>query len=868
VTAAAAARSGAPGARTAERRSFGLRIGATNDAYEREADRIADSIVASVDAPPGWSLSTMQLAGRMQRKCACGGAGSCDACAAKTEENEATIQRMPAGPEPETFAPSLVEDVLRSEGAPLDPTARRYFESRFGHDFSRVRVHVGGRAAQSARAVNALAYTVGNHVVFGSGMYAPQTASGRRLLAHELTHTLQQGGARGTREGALRIGKTSDVHERQAEAVGNSIALGHQASGATGPLSVRTLHGAALQRAPGDAAAADEFAAVVARMEEIIRTGGAIPGETRVIGAAIIDVPGYEGPTEMRAISGAATDALSKEGSVYHAGSPAARTLSATRTIAGAGARREFPFSHVNDAEIKLFEDIAARLPANAKGTVHFLTMRVRQVGGKTVFEPIPACSGCTRATFEMGTFKGVKMVSHAATHPTGTLNLAEEPGEGAAKSTDSTTGEPNKTGQGGKAPKANAVQVGTEIKVNSAVRQANGDIVSEVEYNFGKSLDQLNKGAPPGGEVPARITVRITQNSEGAITAVESLSGEPQALVEALARQTIPEGLAGGAEAAAATGARRLALLSKGLKIGGLAAFVVVTGYQLYKATPEQRPRVATQAAGGLAGGALGSYLVCNALLDLETVGWGILICGLIVGGAAGYAGSELAGDAYDEATATDLSRALRRLDARSRNDRILFNLLMGALGPSAAGCIDADFVNRFLSTAPPNLKDYEVVLIASRLKPTAVVLPSMTGRGTVCPNCHAENRPSPAAAGGGQNLYQAMAAACRNALDSALKGLREAVAQLPPAQRPPTVSQLAAPGETHAAPSGAQSPSASKSLQDVCPNCHRAVTADPGRNLAKEFGGFGTGPGGQMTETDLKLLSDWARAQQKPAP
>jgi hypothetical protein len=85
-----------------------------------------------------------------------------------------------------------VHEVLRSPGQPLDPAIRAFFESRFGHDFSQVRVHTDGQAAESVRAVNALAYTVGRNVVFGAGQYAPGTAIGRRLLAHELAHVIQQ----------------------------------------------------------------------------------------------------------------------------------------------------------------------------------------------------------------------------------------------------------------------------------------------------------------------------------------------------------------------------------------------------------------------------------------------------------------------------------------------------------------------------------------------------------------------------------------------------------------------------------------------------------------------------------------------------
>src|SRR5205085_3153068 len=71
-------------------------------------------------------------------------------------------------------------------------TTRTFMEPRFGHDFSRVRVHADGRAAESARSVNALAYTVGEDLVFGAGQYAPGTSAGKRLLAHELSHVVQQ----------------------------------------------------------------------------------------------------------------------------------------------------------------------------------------------------------------------------------------------------------------------------------------------------------------------------------------------------------------------------------------------------------------------------------------------------------------------------------------------------------------------------------------------------------------------------------------------------------------------------------------------------------------------------------------------------
>ncbi|MDH5833682.1 DUF4157 domain-containing protein [Luteimonas kalidii] len=98
--------------------------------------------------------------------------------------------------------------MINTSGEPLDTQTRQFFEPRFGHDFSHVRIHRDAAAAQSAASVSALAYTVGHHIVFGSGRYRPEAHSGRSLLAHELTHVLQQGG---TVQRAAASSETDDV---------------------------------------------------------------------------------------------------------------------------------------------------------------------------------------------------------------------------------------------------------------------------------------------------------------------------------------------------------------------------------------------------------------------------------------------------------------------------------------------------------------------------------------------------------------------------------------------------------------------------------------------------------------------------------
>jgi hypothetical protein len=131
----------------------------------------------------------------LQRKCACGAgagsAGQCDSCAEK-----GTLQRRTSGkaPDHDGGVPDSVGATLAQPGQALDQDTRSDMEQRFGVDFGGVRLHTDSAAADSAAAVDAHAYTVGQHVVFGQGQYQPQSEAGRHLLAHELAHTVQQQG--------------------------------------------------------------------------------------------------------------------------------------------------------------------------------------------------------------------------------------------------------------------------------------------------------------------------------------------------------------------------------------------------------------------------------------------------------------------------------------------------------------------------------------------------------------------------------------------------------------------------------------------------------------------------------------------------
>src|SRR6266516_6868887 len=133
------------------------------------------------------------------------------------------VQRSLANLARTSIAPPIVHDVLHSPGQPLDQATRTFMEPRFGHDFSKVRVHTDARATESAHAVNALAYTVGHNIVFGGGQYTPNTTAGQRLLAHELTHTVQQGSNETALQSRLEVGATDDAFEREADTVAAQV---------------------------------------------------------------------------------------------------------------------------------------------------------------------------------------------------------------------------------------------------------------------------------------------------------------------------------------------------------------------------------------------------------------------------------------------------------------------------------------------------------------------------------------------------------------------------------------------------------------------------------------------------------------------
>jgi hypothetical protein len=190
-----------------------LHVSQPGDRLEREADAIADRAVAATAAPP---LSVSRVAPALQRKCdACASGSPCAGC----RDEEAMVQRKAIASDvrmPAARAPGILCRV----GQPLDGAPRAFFESRLGHDFSHVRIHDDGEAHRQSRALGARAFTTGHDIAFGAGRPDCRDRNGRRLLAHELVHVMQQAGGAGASAataGASLVQRQADDDTNRAE---------------------------------------------------------------------------------------------------------------------------------------------------------------------------------------------------------------------------------------------------------------------------------------------------------------------------------------------------------------------------------------------------------------------------------------------------------------------------------------------------------------------------------------------------------------------------------------------------------------------------------------------------------------------------
>lgn len=236
-----------PVSRFASQRAFPvqakLRIGRPGDRYEQEADRVAEQVIRMPDEGVGSAtadnLVSPLAVQRIQRLCS-----KCEdevqrqvapeeeeedvqrqALLEEEQEEEEAVQTKPDGGGPKNAPPAVQAEIhsLRGGGRPLAPDLRDYFEPRFRYDFSRVRVHADMRAASSAQALNARAYTSGYDIAFGTGQYSPSTGQGKHLLAHELTHVVQQNGGLGGLPSVQR--RLNDGHDLTATRFSGNLVL-------------------------------------------------------------------------------------------------------------------------------------------------------------------------------------------------------------------------------------------------------------------------------------------------------------------------------------------------------------------------------------------------------------------------------------------------------------------------------------------------------------------------------------------------------------------------------------------------------------------------------------------------------------------
>jgi outer membrane protein OmpA-like peptidoglycan-associated protein len=268
-------------------------------------DKSSATAVNSVVKP---SLNA-DRSGLLQRKCDCGNAagltGGCSGCNKKK-----LLQQKSSNSTELTEIPPIVHEVLGSTGQPMNSDTRSFMESRFGHDFSQVRVHVDSKANKSAQEVNALAYTVDRNVVFGTGQYSPHTSAGLKLLAHELTHVIQQAGFENKNtvgQKKMVIGQPNNHYEQEADRIAEQVM---QSSEQTVPYQMKPtslpVDNSLIQRQLGGAEKTEKDS-LLTRSEEVVlsrNSPGEFAGESQPFSLSLynfgIDV--YEPKPEHKAV--------------------------------------------------------------------------------------------------------------------------------------------------------------------------------------------------------------------------------------------------------------------------------------------------------------------------------------------------------------------------------------------------------------------------------------------------------------------------------------------------------------------------------------------------------------------------------------
>lgn len=581
-----------------------LTIGQPGDKYEKEADATADKVVQKLSEPgirreivsPGENISPL-----IQQKCAhCeeeekkkkedNPAGKqirrkpiFDSDADRKDEGK-SIQKKCAECEKEeklqkksdttpSSSPSNIESTLNSSkgsGSSLPKNTQSQMESAFGTDFSRVRIHTNSSAIQMNNDLHAQAFTHGSDIYFNSGKYDANSTGGKHLLAHELTHVVQQG------ELAKTIRRNSNPPNTGLPTVDPAVIppiwsrTPLEPSGGIDVFVYRGVASKATERLASGVLAEDAIGGVLSR-----RIDAAHDAIFNVVGRdPVLTGPNSGGVIRIK-IPATVWDELVRTNSISERSYPGfSRQLTST--------------------EIRVNSNEAVRL-------INTLT--------KDIVAPDPYYD------FRPGAIRPASPTPVEAVPITAT-------------------------------PQNFQIEANYEVLSTTRVPGSN-NTVAEVQVLLGNGLDDLNRSVTLSGadRVPNRMIIRITISPEGALLAAESAAGEPNALVQFLARgatQSIPR-------------TPGVSPWVRGVGWAGLALFIGITWYRYHNASEEEKPRILARAGGGLAAGMVGGYIVCNLVLGIETLGWSLVICGFLVGIPAGMAGEAIADVAYDEATIDD---------------------------------------------------------------------------------------------------------------------------------------------------------------------------------------------------------------------
>jgi hypothetical protein len=567
------------------------RVGDSDDLLEREADDVARQVTTTPAA-----------------RCACGGTigptGECDRCRARRIARETGgVQRRTTeavAPLRVPLATPAVERTLRAGGGePLDRDTCGEMERAFGRDFGGVRVHNDVDAARSAASIDALAYTAGSDIVFGAGQYAPRSDSGRRLLAHELTHVVQQGGDSG------------------ASAWG---ALQRQPNSATGTAAARAATIA-------DMATLEQLMLRLFSMLDEATRATVVRNKTVAIGLV-----------------------LNSEGEAHLVYATNNNWINRSlREVADAlGLARFDPHPQAEGRG-------AVGAPGDAEQILLSWTdVMDGDVLGMAVSRPL--CPDCQLAVshYESGEIPVVEVSIPQPSTGGAAVGGGAGPRRGGVEPPGTTESIQvntrfrvleSETIPGGRT----VLQVETVLaegleELNVHVRSRGGTAIPErITLRITTDAQGALIGAESATGEASVLANALAQQAVHSAPGTAASGGEVSGM---------EGGIGDPAGGVAARGASRL---MRGIAWGGLALFVGATIYNVATAKASERPQVAGRAAGGFAGGWVAGYVVCNLVLGIETLGWSLLICGFVAGIPGGLAGEAVADVLYEEATIDD---------------------------------------------------------------------------------------------------------------------------------------------------------------------------------------------------------------------